>query len=98
MAKKKKKRPKPLVRLGLLLAVVWLISTFTRQFIMRRELRAEIDLKKKEIATIQRDIDSINKEIESKDSLEFVEKVAREDYKMVKPREIIYIDKSKKNK
>ncbi|NMA49960.1 MAG: hypothetical protein GX947_09410, partial [Tissierellia bacterium] len=44
-----------------------------------------------------RDIDGLSKEIGKSGTLEFVEKVAREDLGMVKPREIIYIDKSKKN-
>ncbi len=59
-----------------------------------------LELKKHEIATevqsLEKEIKNLNKEIENSDSLQFVEKVAREDLGMVKPREIIYIDKNKK--
>ncbi len=51
--------------------------------------------KKEEIAKIQREIEELNNEIEEKDSLDFVEKTAREELKMVKPREIMYIDKTR---
>ena len=41
-----------------------------------------------------RSIEDINSQIEKSGSLEFVERVARDELGMVKPREIIYIDKS----
>lgn len=47
------------------------------------------------VAQLEKEIEELNKEIEDKDSLEFVEKIAREDLRMVKPREIIYIDKNR---
>lgn len=49
-----------------------------------------------EIDELENDIDELNEEIQSSDTLQFVEKVARDDLGMVKPREIIYIDKNKK--
>lgn len=49
-----------------------------------------------EIDELEKDIDELNEEIQSSDTLQFVEKVARDDLGMVKPREIIYIDKNKK--
>ncbi|WBW49499.1 septum formation initiator family protein [Peptoniphilus equinus] len=52
------------------------------------EVKAEAQALKQEIAQLE-------KEIGEKDSLEFVEKVAREDLGMVKPREIVYIDRAK---
>lgn len=48
-----------------------------------------------EIETLKSDITNLEKEKESSNSLEFVEKVAREDLGMVKPREVVYIDKNK---
>jgi len=89
-------------RIGIILILVlgvWLGKTFTSQAMMRRDLAEERKLEEKKIASLERDIRNLEKEIESKDSLGFVEKVAREDFKMVKPREIIYIDKNRnKNK
>lgn len=49
----------------------------------------------KGVAQLEYEIQELNKEIKGKDSLAFVEKIAREDLRMVKPREIIYIDKNK---
>lgn len=48
-----------------------------------------------EVQTLEKEIEDLNKEIENSDSLQFVEKVARDELGMVKPREIIYIDKNK---
>lgn len=41
---------------------------------------------------------SLEKEINESDSLQFVEKIAREEYGMVKPKEVIFIDKDKLDK
>ncbi|MDO5028403.1 MAG: septum formation initiator family protein [Bacillota bacterium] len=40
-------------------------------------------------------ISELENEIANSDSLSFVEKIARDEYKMVKPKEIIFIDKDK---
>ena len=52
-------------------------------------------IEQQEVAQIEKEIEELNEEIKNKESLIFVEKVAREDLRMVRPREIIYIDKSK---
>ena len=62
-----------------------------------KELAAKKTNIETEITDLSKDIDILSKEIEKSGTLEFVEKVAREDLGMVKPREIIYIDISKKN-
>ncbi|MBL7574806.1 cell division protein FtsL [Peptoniphilus asaccharolyticus DSM 20463] len=49
----------------------------------------------REIKTLKSDINKLEKEKKSSGSLEFIEKVAREDLGMVKPREVVYIDKEK---
>ena len=41
------------------------------------------------------EIDNLNSELENSSSADFVEKVAREELGMVKPREVIYVDKDK---
>lgn len=63
---------------------------------MMKKLEREKSTKEEEIEILKSEIDGINNEIKDKDSLEFIEKVAREEFGMVKPREIIYIDKNKK--
>lgn len=61
-----------------------------------KKLEAKQSEVQKQVQTLEKEIDVLNKEIEDSDSLQFVEKVARDDLGMVKPREIIYIDKNKK--
>lgn len=60
-----------------------------------QELQAKKDYNMAEVQALEKEIESLNREIESSDTLQFVEKVARDDLGMVKPREIIYIDKNK---
>ena len=81
----------------LLLFVLWLGKTVINQSIMIKELENRKLEEEEEIKTLEADIKKIEKEIESTDSLEFVEKVARDELRLVKPREIIYIDKNKEN-
>lgn len=50
---------------------------------------------KKEISNLKLEIDNLNSELENSSSTDFVEKVAREELGMVKPREVIYVDKNK---
>lgn len=47
------------------------------------------------IIKLNNEISQLQREIKNADTLEFVEKVARDDLGMVKPREIVYIDKNK---
>lgn len=96
MTKKKKKRRLRLVHMviGFLFIYVGLILW------NQRNLMKNLESKKREIMgevqTLEKEVEDLNKEIEDSDSLQFVEKVARDDLGMVKPREIIYIDKNKK--
>lgn len=59
------------------------------------ELNSKKEKIQLEIETLKAEIDALNEEIENSHSLQFVEKVAREELGMVKPREIIYIDKNR---
>jgi cell division protein FtsB len=60
------------------------------------DLEAKKEYNLEEIQALEKEIGNLNEEIENSDTLQFVEKVARDDLGMVKPREIIYIDKNKK--
>lgn len=94
---KKKKKGKFRIRhLLLLLFVIYICSTLYNQRNMMKKLEREKSTKEEEIEILKSEIDGINNEIKNKDSLEFIEKVAREEFGMVKPREIIYVDKNKK--
>ncbi len=99
MKKKVKKRRKGfrIVHLLLLCLLIYTLVVVSHQRSMMNDLRAKKEVIESEISSLNKDIDVLNKEISKSGTLEFIEKVAREDLGMVKPREIIYIDKSKKN-
>lgn len=81
------------------LILIFLLIYITVIMIDQRRLMKGLQTRKAEleieIGTLERDISQLNKEIENSGSLEFVEKVAREELGMVKPRERVYIDKNK---
>ena len=93
--KKKKKRRLKLGRLLLIGLVIYLSAIFIHQNTLMNGLEDKKHNTEIEIKELERDIRDLTIEIENSDSLEFVEKVARDDLGMVKPREIIYIDKNK---
>ena len=62
---------------------------------MMKDLTQRKLIEEQEVAQIEKEIEELSEEIKNKESLIFVEKVAREDLRMVRPREIIYIDKNK---
>lgn len=96
MSKKKKRRRLRLSHLIILFLVVYISTIMINQRKLMKNLQGKKMKIEEEIHIIQNDIDSLNEEIEDSDSLEFIEKTAREELGMVKPREIIYIDKGKK--
>jgi cell division protein DivIC len=99
MKKKRTKRKKGfrIIHLLLLCLTIYTLLVFSHQRTMRKDLMIKKVNIETEITGLNGDIDVLSKEIEKSGTLEFIEKVAREDLGMVKPREIIYIDKSKKN-
>ncbi|WP_223376784.1 FtsB family cell division protein [Schnuerera sp. xch1] len=97
---KKKKRGKREFRLKhfiFLLIVFWVGKTLISQSIVMNDLSEEKLRKEQEVVELQGKIEQLQMEIKNKDSLTFVEKVAREKLGLVKPREIIYIDKNSSN-
>lgn len=90
-------RSKLIKRLLVIALVVWLGKTYIGQGITMKELKAKKVAEETKITALEREIENLNTEIGNKDSLEFIEKVAREDHFMVKPREIIFINKNKKD-
>jgi cell division protein FtsB len=93
--RRKKKRRFRLKHLILLIMIFGISKTLISQRIMMKDLTKEKLEEENQVAQLEKEIKELNEEIKDKDSLEFVEKVAREDLRMVKPREIIYIDKNK---
>lgn len=95
MAKKRKKKRFKLSYMIICFLLLYITLTFWNQRNLMQELQAKKNYNMLEIQTLEKEIENLNKEIESSDTLQFVEKVARDDLGMVKPREIIYIDKNK---
>ena len=93
--KRKKKRNFRLKHLLLLFLIFGVSKTLISQRSMMKDLNKKKLIEEQELAQLEESIEDLNEEIKDKDSLSFVERVAREDLRMVKPREIIYIDKNK---
>lgn len=98
-APKKKKRKLNIINLLFSVFVIYFVYTAFTQYQMLNELNKEIDKKlaqkveiEKEVAELKADVEKMSDE---EALLELVEKIARNQYKMVKPNEIIYIDKNK---
>ncbi len=96
---KKKKRKLNIINFLFSVFVLYFAYTAFTQYQMLNELNNQIDEKnikkaeiEKEVRELQQDVEKMNNEEEL---LELVEKIARDQYKMVKPNETIYIDKNK---
>lgn len=95
MKKKRKKKKFSKMRIILFGILVYIMVIIINQNIMMRDLESKKALLTNEIYILEDEIEEMNDELDNSDSLEFVEKVAREKLGMVKPREIIVIDEGK---
>jgi len=96
MAKKKVVRKKGfrIIHLILIILMVYVAVVLNNQRILLNDLLEKKELAEREISQLESEINRLNGEIEKSGTLEFIEKIARDELGMVKPREIIYIDKS----
>lgn len=82
-------------------ALIILITAISFAFTMSKSISLKnqkmniLSENKDAIIKLNNEIIQLQREIKNADTLEFVEKVARDDLGMVKPREIVYIDKNK---
>lgn len=95
MKKNRKKKKVGLVRIIFFAILLYIVVIMINQSKLMNELEGKRMVLQKEIDVLEDEIEDLNTELEDSDSLEFVEKVAREELGMVKPREIIVIDKEK---
>ena len=95
MVKKKKARRMRLIHLVLIFLGIYVAIVFNHQRTLMKDLTNKKLKNQAEIQKLESDIEELNEEIKTSGSLEFVEKIARDELGMVKPREIIYIDKNK---
>lgn len=96
MRKKKPKRKIKLIHIFLSFIFIYVAVIYYNQSKMLKELEAKKVDNIVQIDKLKDEIKDLNSQIENSNSLEFIERIAREDLGMVKPREIIYIDKDKK--
>ncbi|KNF07815.1 septum formation initiator [Gottschalkia purinilytica] len=69
-------------------------TVFMKQESIIRQLNNEKLEKKKEVKVLEKQIGEIKDKIDKKSDIKVIEKFAREELKMVRPNEIIYIDKN----
>lgn len=93
--KRKKRKKLGLFRIVFFAMLIYVMVILVNQNKMMKEIEAKKLTLETEIGVLEEEIEELNIELESSDSLEFVEKVARDELGMVKPREIIVIDKDK---
>lgn len=67
------------------------LRSYQMTIVRRKELREN----RKKIERSAKEIKRTGEDIRRSDDLDFAEEVAREDLGMVKPREVLYIDKAK---
>ena len=95
MKKKRKKKKLSIRRIIFLGIILYVVTILINQNRLMSDLEGKKNLLTNEIHIFEDEIEELNDELENSDSLEFVEKVAREELGMVKPREIIVIDEGK---
>lgn len=78
-----------------ILLVVYISVVMLNQRKLMKNLQSKKNSLQSEINVLQKDINDLNYEIENSDSLQFVERIAREELGMLKPREIIYVNTKK---
>jgi cell division protein FtsL len=76
------------------LLVIYLVTVMNHQRQLMNSLEEKREVLESEIVQLEDKIEDLNDQIEKSGTLEFVERIARDELGMVKPREIIYIDKS----
>ena len=81
-----------IVIFSVILYVAWI---FGNQQIKLQTFQQQEQEKQKQVAALKQEVLRIEEEIKQSNTPEFIEKVAREQLKMVKPNEIIYIDMEK---
>ncbi len=88
----KKKRKNWISRILILILVCYVAGTFINQRIKLHDLNKEQAQLQKQITQLKKEANQLKLEKKKSNDLKYIEKAAREDLKMVKSNEIIYID------
>ncbi len=81
----------------MIFVLVYFTYTIHDQLNQINALEGILESKSQEVELINADIEKLRIEIENSGSLKFIEQVARDEYGMVKPKEVIFKDKDKEN-
>ncbi len=96
--KKRKRKPASYIVLGMLLMICFYVGiTLLEQQQEMVQLKKEEQEIQSKIDNIQKEIDGITNNIESADTDEYIERIARENLKMIGSDEVIFIDLGKNN-
>ena len=96
MKKQKRRRRFRLIHLTTIFILLYIGVTFWNQNKLMSELQGKKEENIRVNQKLQKEINELEKLIEDSETLDFVERVAREELGMVKPREIMVIDRNKK--
>ena len=83
------------IKIVLIIVVINITLLFTNQKMKLKKLNDKKIASERELKIIQEEVKDLKKKIKKSNSVEYIEKIAREELKMVKPNEIIYMDRSK---
>lgn len=95
MERKSRKRRFRLRHIMIIGLLIYLVIVFINQQQRISKLESQKESKNEEVKELEKEIGYLQEKIKHTDSLDYIEKIAREELKMIKPGEIIYIDKDK---
>lgn len=94
MTERKSKRP---ILIFVLILVMFGLKIFSQQKEIKK-IKEETKLAEENEKILEKEIESITNKINNSESIEYIEKIAREEYGMVKDNEIIYVDENREKK
>lgn len=97
MRAKKEKRKSRLLGLALVLVLTYGAFLGVKGFSAKSQKEAQVQKNQETIEAMEAEIADMEKELENADSVEYAEEVARDEMGMVKPGEIIFVDKNKQS-
>ena len=92
---KDKKRKVTLFHIIFIVISLYAIFTFIKQEISIKKLNLEKAQSEEKLKQLNSQKKELEDKVKKTDSVEYIEKIAREELKMVKPNEMIYIDRNK---
>lgn len=97
MGKVKNKRKLTLLNILAVILAFYVVFTFISQQFTLSKLNEKKEKTQLELKVLKEEVSDIENKIDKSDTVEYIEKIAREELDMAKPREIIYRDKNKQD-